>query len=106
GFEFNLKSSLKMLFAQELTPVYDRASGEVTLSVAAFNPLVDVLLLEGATHLQFTLAAARLGDEEVLPRPVIERSDYIPLIGAHPGTSLEVTLEPDLEQVVYLVVGI
>lgn len=106
GFEFNVESSLKMLFAPELTPHYDRVSGEVTLAIPAFRPVNDVLLLDGATHLQFTLAAARLGPEEVLPRPVIEQSDYIPLIGAYTGSSLQVTLEPDLDQVVYIVVGI
>lgn len=106
GFEFNSKSSLKMLFAHELVPHYDRAIGTVSLAIPEFRPVNDVFLLDGATHLQFTLAAARLGPEEVLPRPVTLHSDYVPLIGTYPGTSLQVMLEPDLEQVVYIVVGI
>lgn len=106
GFEFNDKSSLKMLFAQELNPSYDRTTGEVSLSIESFNPLNEVLLLEGATHLQFILAAARLGTDEVLPRPEVVRSANIPLIGQYPGTTLELNLEPDLTEVVYLMVGI
>lgn len=105
-FEFNSKSSLKMLFGAELAPSYDRATGQVSLAIDAFNPQNEVLLLDGATHMQFALAAARLGEGEVLPRPVVEQSEYIPLIGQYPASTLEVNLPPDLEEVVYLLVGI
>jgi hypothetical protein len=106
GFEFNSNSSLKMLFAQELSPAYDRATGEVSLEIEPFDPLKHVLLLSGATHLQFTLAAAWLSDQEVLQRPVVQQSDYIPLIGEYAGTSLQVAVEPNLENVLYIMLGI
>jgi len=106
GFEFNINSSLKALFTQDLIPSYDRIAGIVQLDVADFRPVSDVLLLEGATHMQFVLAGAMLGDEETLPKPKIDVSSYIPLVGSQQGLSLEVNLPPDTVEVVYLLVGI
>lgn len=106
GFQVNNNSSLNLLFAQELKPTYDRASGAVSLSIESFNPQQQVLLLEGATHMQFVLAAARITQDDVFPRPAVERSGYIPLLGNQEGIELSLSLEPNLADVVYIMVGI
>ncbi|WP_343539503.1 hypothetical protein [Sphingobacterium thalpophilum] len=106
GFEFNQASSLKLLLGEKLETAYDRAAGEATLTIPEFNPQNDVMLLPGATHILFTLAAAELSTEEVPPRPVIVRSAYIPLIGVHAEETLQAALAVDPTKVVYLIVGI
>ena len=106
GFEFNQASNLKMLLGEKLDTVYDRTAGEVTLTIPEFNPQNDVMLLPGATHMLFTLAAAELSTEEVPPRPVMVRSGYIPLIGVHAEQTLQAPLVVDAAKVVYIIVGI
>lgn len=106
GFEFNQASSLKTLLEQKLEPVYDRATGEATLIIPEFNPQNDVMLLNGATHMQFTLAVAELSMDDVPPRPVMARSGYIPLIGVHVEETLQAPLVVDPTRVVYIIVGI
>lgn len=107
GLEFNDNSSLSFMFGENLSTSYDRESGEVTLTIPEFDPRVDVTLLEGATHIQFTLAAVEQTlDPENIPRPEVQRSAFIPLIGKHLGETLEVNLPPDSEKVVYIMVGI
>jgi hypothetical protein len=106
GFEFNQASSLKMLLGPKLDAVYERSFGDAILTIPQFNPQNDVMLLNGATHMQFTLAVAELSMAEVPPRPVIEFSGYIPMIGTHPKESLVANLAVDPAKVVYLVVGI
>lgn len=106
GFEFNQASSLKMLLGEKLDTVYDRATGQATLTVPEFNPQNDVMLLPGATHMLFTLAAAELSTDEVPPRPVMVRSGFIPLIGVHTEETLQAPLVVDAAKVVYIIVGI
>ncbi|QIH34096.1 hypothetical protein [Sphingobacterium sp. DR205] len=106
GFEFNQASSLKMLLGEKLDTAYDRTAGEATLIIPEFNPQKDVMLLPGATHMLFTLAAAELSAEEVPPRPVMEKSGYIPLIGVHAEQTIRVPLVVDPTKVVYIIVGI
>lgn len=106
GFEFNQASSLKMLLGVHLDAVYDRLDGLATLPILEFNPQNDVMLLPGATHMQFTLAAAELSSEDVPPRPVVVKSGFVPLIGVHPMEILQAPLVVAETKVVYLVVGI
>lgn len=106
GFEFNQASSLKMLLGEKLEVAYDRATGQATLVIPEFNPQNDVMLLNGATHMLFTLAAAELSTDEVPPRPVMVKSGYIPLIGAHVEETLQAPLVVDATKVVYIIVGI
>jgi len=106
GFEFNQASSLKTLLGPKLDAMYERSFGEAVLTIPQFNPQNDVMLLNGATHMRFTLAAAELSMAEVPPRPVIEVSDYIPLIGVHAEEAIAATLTVDPTKVVYLVAGI
>ncbi len=106
GFEFNQTSSLKMLLGEELAVAYNRTAGEATLSIPQFNPQNDVMLLPGATHMLVTLAVAELSAEDVPPRPVVVKSDYIPLIGVHTAETLQAALVVDPAKVVYMVVGI
>jgi hypothetical protein len=37
---------------------------------------------------------------------VVQQSEYIPLIGEYAGTSLQVAVEPNLENVLYIMLGI
>lgn len=106
GFEFNQASSLKMLLGEKLEVAYDRATGHATLVIPEFNPQNDVMLLNGATHMLFTLAAAELSTDEVPPRPVMVKSGYIPLIGVHAEETLQAPLVVDATKVVYIIVGI
>lgn len=106
GFEFNQASSLKMLLGEKLEPTYDRTAGEATLIIPEFNPQNDVMLLNGATHMLFTLAVAELSTDEVPPRPVMVKSGYIPLIGVHVEETLQAPLVVDPTKVVYIIVGI
>ncbi|MCW2263138.1 MULTISPECIES: hypothetical protein [Sphingobacterium] len=106
GFEFNQASSLKMLLGVNLEAYFDRLDGQANLTVPAFNPQIDVMLLPGATHMQFTLAVAELSTEDIPPRPQVVKSAYIPLIGQYPGDLLEAPLTVDDTKVVYLIAGI
>lgn len=106
GFEFNLGSSLKTLLGEKLEATYDRTAGEAKLIIPSFNPQNDVLLLPGATHMLFTFAVAELSTDEVPPRPVTVKSDYIPLIGVHAEENLDASLVVGPAAVVYLLVGI
>lgn len=107
GFEFNAGAQLGALFSEPLTVVYDRATEEATLEIPAFNPQVAVTLLQGATHIQFVLAAAELAlDEEFMPRPVAIESAHVPLIGSFRGETLQLQLEADPDNAVYLMAGI
>lgn len=106
GFEFNAASSLKMLLGEKLEIGYDRSSGDYELIIPPFNPQNDVMLLPGATHMLFTLAIAELSMEDMPPRPVTERSGYIPLIGIHNEEVLQASLVVGAASVVYMMVGI
>ena len=70
GFEFNQASSLKMLIGVNLDAYFDRLDGQANLTVPAFNPQIDVMLLPGATHMQFTLDGAEYHPCSTLPQPV------------------------------------
>ncbi|WP_400262965.1 hypothetical protein ACFX5U_07780 [Sphingobacterium sp. SG20118] len=106
GFEFNQASSLKMLLGINLDVYFDRLDSQATLTILEFNPQNDVMLLPGATHMQFTLAVAEINTEDIPPRPVVVKSDYIPLIGLHVSETLLAPLVVDDTKVVYMVVGI
>lgn len=106
GFELNQSSSLKMLLGINLETYYDRLDQQAMLTILEFNPQNDVMLLPGATHMQFTLAVAELSTNEIPPRPVVVKSAYIPLIGVHVAESLQAPLVVDETKVVYMVVGI
>jgi len=106
GFEFNRGSSLKMLLQGKLETNYDRATGEASLIIPAFNPQNDVMLLPGATHMLFNFAVAELSMQDVPPRPVAVKSGYIPLIGLHAVETLQATMRVDVNKVVYIIVGI
>lgn len=107
GFEFNANSSLEYMFSETLSADFDRSTGEVSMVIPDFDPQNDVTLLEGATHVRFTLAAVEQTlDPEFIPRPVTERSEFIPLIGQHSEETIQVSLPADLDKVVYIIVGI
>lgn len=107
GFEFNAGSSLSMMFGEQLHVTYNRESGNVSLVIPAFDPQRSVMLLKGATHIQFVLAAAEQTlDREVIPRPTVTQSAYIPLIGLHEEETLAIELPAESPQVVYQLVGI
>jgi hypothetical protein len=107
GLEINGASSLRFMFGGDLPTAYDRASGEVTLNIPEFNPRDKVTLLEGATHVQFTLAAVEQAlDMEELSRPEVQHSAFIPLIGVHPPEAIQVVLPAASDKVVYILVGI
>lgn len=106
GFEFNQASSLKMLLGVNLDAFFDRLDGQATLTILNFNPQNDVMLLPGATHMQFTLAAAELSTEDIPPRPQVVKSAYIPLIGVHAAEVLQAPLLVDDAKVVYIIAGI
>src|SRR5690606_39739816 len=79
----------------------------VTLNIPEFNPREKVTLLEGATHVQFTLAAVEQALEmDELPRPEVQHSSYIPLIGVHQAETIQVNLPPATDKVIYILVGI
>ncbi|GGH29877.1 hypothetical protein FAZ19_21730 [Sphingobacterium alkalisoli] len=106
GFELNIGSSLKMILAEDLEPVIDRDAETVSLVIPQFNPQNDVTLLNGATHMQVVLVAAELTMQEVPPKPVVERSAYIPLIGEHVEETLQLTTAFDPGSAAYVLVGI
>lgn len=107
GFEFNANSSLEFMFSERLSPSFDRPTGEVSLIIPDFDPRIAVTLLEGATHIRFTLAAVEQTlDPDVVPRPVSERSEYIKLIGQHSEETIQVSLPADSDKVVYIIAGI
>lgn len=107
GLEINGQSSLEFMFGGDLPVAYDRPTGEVTLSIPQFNPRQSVTILEGATHVRFALAAVEQTlDKENIPRPVMQYSAYIPLIGMHGPETVQVSLPAASEKVVYMLVGI
>lgn len=107
GFEFNVGSNLSFMFGESLQVSYDRLTGEVETVIPDFDPQVSVTLLDGATHIQFVLAAVEQTlDMEDIPRPVIEKSDFIPLIGQHASETLQVNLPANSDKVIYLMLGI
>jgi len=107
GLEFNTNSSLSFMFGEDLGTVYDRVSGEVVLTIPEFDPQKSVTLLDGATHVQFVLAAVEQTlDKEDVPRPVVQRSAFVPLIGQHVSETIQVVLPAASDKVVYLMVGI
>jgi len=107
GLEFNANSSLSFMFGEDLLTTYDRVSGEVELTIPEFDPQQSVTLLEGATHVQFVLAAVEQTlDKEDVPRPVVQRSAFIPLIGQHTVETVQVVLPAASDKVIYLMVGI
>lgn len=107
GFEFNAGSSLSYMFGLELPIVYDRASGDVTLEIPAFNPQRSLTVLPGATHVLFTLAAAEQSlDPQNVPRPDVAESSYMPVVGDQLADTLQVTVTGNTNAVVYIMVGI
>lgn len=107
GFEFNAKSSLEFMFSGILISAFDRATGEVSLVIPDFDPRREVTLLPEATHIRFTLAAVEQTlDPEVVPRPLVQQSDYIQLIDAHVEETIQVSLPAASDKVVYIIVGI
>lgn len=109
GFEFNSAIQVGGLFAADLPVSYDRDTGIATLDIPSFNPQNTVTLLQGATHIQFLLAAAELDlnlEGNFAPRPEVAYSSFVPLIGLQPGETLSVTLNADPAHAVYLMVGI
>jgi hypothetical protein len=107
GFEFNANSSLEFMFSGNLTTAFDRATGEVSLVIPDFEPRREVTLVPEATHVRFTLAAVEQTlDPELVPRPQIMESDYIPLIGQHPSETIQINLPAGSDKVVYIMVGI
>lgn len=107
GFEFNANSSLEFMFGEVLSTSFDRQTGEVSLVIPDFDPRKDVTLLEGATHIRFTLAAVEQTlDPDVVPRPLMQQSEYIQLIDPHVEETIQVSLPADSDKVVYIMVGI
>lgn len=56
GFEFNATARLGSTFFAPFTTTINRASGEATVSVPAFNPANSVEAPEGATHFRINTA--------------------------------------------------
>lgn len=106
GFEFNKASSLRNLLWADMPITFHRDFGDVEMVIPKFNPQNEVLLLQGATHIQFTLAAAELSLGDLPTPPVVAQSSFIPLIGMHEEESLTVALAVDENKTVYVVAGI
>lgn len=107
GLEFNANSSLEFMFSGTLATAFDRATGEVALIIPDFEPRREVTLVPEATHVRFTLAAVEQTlDPELVPRPQVTESNYIPLIGQHPSETIQVNLPAESDKVIYIVVGI
>lgn len=61
NFEFNLNGKLGATLFTAFTNAFDRVSGDATLSIAAFSPIVRIAAPTGTTHFKVVMGAAELG---------------------------------------------
>jgi hypothetical protein len=60
NFEFNLNGKLGATLFAAYTKAFDRVTGEATLAVAAFSPIVRIAAPAGTTHFKVVMGAAEL----------------------------------------------
>jgi len=63
GFEFNLNGKLGATLFAPFTKAFDRVTGEATLDLVAFSPLVRISAPAGTTHFKIVMGAAELDFE-------------------------------------------
>lgn len=59
-FNFNISSSLNMVFKELFTSTINRVAGTLTVSIPAFTPILSLETPKGATHYCFNSAGAEL----------------------------------------------
>jgi hypothetical protein len=60
GFEFNLNGKLGATLFAAYTKAFDRVSGDATLDLAAFSPVVRIAAPAGTTHFKIVMGASEL----------------------------------------------
>ncbi|SFB90885.1 hypothetical protein SAMN04489722_101235 [Algibacter lectus] len=60
SFEFNLNGKLGATLFAAYTKAYDRVSGDATLNIAAFSPVVRIAAPTGTTHFKVVMGASEL----------------------------------------------
>jgi len=60
GFEFNTNGKLGATLFTAYNNAFDRASGEATVDIAAFAPMIRVAAPSGTTHFKMVMGAAEL----------------------------------------------
>ena len=63
GFEFNLNGKLGATLFAPFTKAFDRVTGESTLDLVAFSPVVRISAPAGSTHFKIVMGAAELDFE-------------------------------------------
>ncbi|MCI2228857.1 hypothetical protein MC378_06725 [Polaribacter sp. MSW13] len=63
GFDFNLNGKLGATLFAAYTKAFDRVTGEATLDLAVFSPIVRIAAPSGTTHFKVVMGAAELDFE-------------------------------------------
>ncbi|MCY4778557.1 hypothetical protein ORI89_02765 [Sphingobacterium sp. UT-1RO-CII-1] len=107
GLECNKTASLTSIFYGKLQYAYDRASGEGTLATGQFSPRNKIAMLQGATHVRFTLALQEFDADSEDQPIVMESSPYIDVsLMAEQQVALLAELIADPSKAVIVLVGI
>jgi hypothetical protein len=60
NFEFNINGKIGTTFFAAFTNSFDRVSGDATLDIAAFSPIVRIAAPTGTTHFKIVMGASEL----------------------------------------------
>jgi len=78
GFEFGKPGTFKSSFSGQYSSVVDRPNGDVTLSIPAFTPKLEVKAPQTATHIQFHAGILELNFETGMNKLEIVSGNKIP----------------------------
>jgi len=105
-FNFNAAAVLSSTIFADYQVDFDSSTGQATFSIAAINPDVAIVKPNGATHYQFTVAAARIDFEGEGSALATTELPYHSLNSSTAAQEINLELGSDSELPVLLILGI